>query len=69
MKEFFNSLFSQDGKISSKRFIALWAMALYTALVICSLTGISINSEIFYGTLGLIVSALGLTTISKSSLS
>ena len=65
MREFAKNLLSADGVISSKRFIAVWAMILYTGILILSAFGIQINTEFYYGTLGLVISSLGLTTFTK----
>jgi len=60
MKEFFKSLLTEGG-YSSKRFTALICLALFVSIVICSLCGIKVESEILYSTVGLITGALGMT--------
>lgn len=61
MIEFIKSLLKPDGEMSSKRFVALWAMLVFTAIAICSLCGIVIYDPILYSTVGIVTGALGMT--------
>ena len=61
MKEFIRSLFSADGEISSKRVIAFVALILYISIVVSHLFGVKVDQNIAYGTIGLIITSLGMT--------
>jgi len=53
----------QKGAASSKRAVLYWAMALVTYMVAKSVSGEStMNMEIFWGLIGLVIVGLGLTT-------
>jgi hypothetical protein len=52
----------QKGSASSKRAILYWAMALITYMVVKSTYGATMNMEVFFGVLGLVVVGLGLAT-------
>ena len=63
MKEFFKKLMNAENPTSSKRFVAFIALLLFSATVIVNLCGVEINNEVLYSTGGLVVGALGLTTL------
>ena len=53
----------QKGAASSKRAVLYWAMGLVTYMVIKNATTeITMNMEIFWGLIGLVIVGLGLTT-------
>lgn len=58
---FIKSLLSDTGEISSKRFITVNAMFLINVMVICNLCKVSIDMQIFYAILSLVVATAGLT--------
>jgi hypothetical protein len=52
----------QKGSASSKRAVLYWAMSLLTYMVVKSTIGATMNMEVFFGILGLVIVGLGLTT-------
>ena len=55
MKEFFIQLITANSGVSSKRFISLFAMVLFTVIVVCSLYGVNVPDLIIYSLAGIIL--------------
>ena len=63
MTQFFKNILNSKNATSSRRFVAMVGLILFTATVICGLCGVDIGGEILYATGGLTTICLGLTTI------
>lgn len=60
---FFKSLISASSDSSSKRFISLYSLFLFTIVIFCNLFGIQIMSEIIYALVSLILGTSVLTLV------
>lgn len=67
MIKFINNLLSANSAISSKRFISLVALVLFTAVVITAFFGITVPEVIVYSLVGLIMGGSALTLIGKDT--
>ena len=67
MKEFINNLFSNSGKVSSKRFISLYSLLLLTIVVIAILKGINVPNELIYSLVALIAGSSAMTLKNKEN--
>ena len=67
MKNFLKQLISEMGQVSSKRFISLWCLVIFTGVVIASLCGVQVPDIITYSLVGLIVGNSALTFINKKN--
>ena len=65
--KFFTNLLSAKSDISSKRFISLYCLVLFTVVVVCALFQIKVESEIVYGIISLILGTSSMTLISNNS--
>ena len=65
MKDFIKKLFSSGDEVSSKRFISLYSLLLFTAVVALAFCGITIPEYIVYIIAGLITGSVVSTFIKK----
>jgi len=63
--EYFKILISTSGEASSKRFISLYCLVLLSAVVVCSLAGITIQDNVIYCLASLIGGTSLLTVFQK----
>jgi hypothetical protein len=63
MKNFIKKLFSSSDEVSSKRFISLWSLFLFTGMVVGSFYGIPFSSELIWAAVSLCAGASGLTLL------
>ncbi len=62
---FFEKLLTAGSGLSSKRFLSLYAMLVFTAVVICSLCGINVPDIIIYSLVTIIVGNGAMTYFEK----
>ena len=66
MKEFISQLFSDGGKVSSKRFIAIiGALVLFTCILFVVFTGKKIDYHVYDGLIIVVLGAAGITAFEK----
>lgn len=65
MKQFFIDLLTSNNPLSSKRFIALFALILLTIVLIVNLTGTIVNDVVYYILSGLIVGESTLSVMQR----
>jgi len=63
MREFVKNLLSDSGTVSSKRFISLFSLLLFTVVTIAVLAGYTVPNELIYSLVTLIAGTSALTTI------
>jgi len=65
MRKLFNNILNAESPVSSRRFVALVALALFAAVVIVKMVGVDVDNEVMYTTSGLALTCLGLSTLRK----
>ena len=64
---FIRNLLSDNSKVSSKRFISLFCLGLFTVVVIAILGGVVVPSELIYSLAAMITGNAALTMIPTNS--
>ena len=67
MNTFLNSLLSDNGATSSKRFISIFSLILLTVFIIVSWAGVEVKEYQFWGLVGIVTGAQGMTFIKNNS--
>lgn len=67
MKELLKKLITSNTGISSKRFISLFALFLFTMVVIANIFGIQIQVDFIYALTAIILGSTSLTIFNKNT--